>query len=322
MSATRMLKRPTWSNERRLERATSRSGLSVSSAPFAMWCILGMHGPFVHPPSPYSRERASVYPQAAALVVARRARSPLAPHARSVPRARLRVHVAADAGESSGGVLSEIPGAVSEPRVAGPSSAARREGGLGGAGILCAGAESPCARKERCRERRCRERRCREKRSRERRCRIRRCQTARRSRRTHEVARHRTVHCRGGGMLRLRESSPCSRYQREPCDTASIHRTRRGTPHPATQHPATPHIVHRVVARPEERETSMEIQSGGHGARSAGMSREKAQVSGMPGEPGMQNAQRLDAADAQGTTANSNRSTCPLHLFSPVRLRV
>src|SRR5690349_18060948 len=145
MSATRMLKRPTWSNERRLERATSRSGLSVSSAPFAMCCILGLHGPFVYPPSPYSCERASVYPQAAPLVVARRARSAVAPHARSVPRARLRVHAAADAGESSGGVLSEISGAVPGSRELGAGAAEGGARGLGGTGILCTGFESPRA---------------------------------------------------------------------------------------------------------------------------------------------------------------------------------
>src|SRR5947209_10897479 len=51
-STTRKLNRPTWSSERRLERATSRSGSSVSSARFAMCSILGSHGPFVHPSPP------------------------------------------------------------------------------------------------------------------------------------------------------------------------------------------------------------------------------------------------------------------------------
>src|SRR5207244_11173540 len=49
-----------------------------------------------------------VHPQTSPLVVARRARSPVAPHSRSVPRAGLRVHAAADAGQPRGRVLSAL----------------------------------------------------------------------------------------------------------------------------------------------------------------------------------------------------------------------
>src|SRR5690242_174942 len=86
--------------------------------------------------------KGGLHSQTPRVVVARRARSAVAPHARSVPRARLRVHAAADAGESSRGVLSEISGALPESRVAGPSSTTSGARGLGGTGILCAGAES------------------------------------------------------------------------------------------------------------------------------------------------------------------------------------
>src|SRR6266571_3666398 len=48
-SAMRNVKRPVWSAERRLQRATSRTGPSVRSAPLAMCCILCSHGPFVYP---------------------------------------------------------------------------------------------------------------------------------------------------------------------------------------------------------------------------------------------------------------------------------
>src|SRR5437867_5966035 len=49
MSIRRNVKRPVWSAERRLQRATSRTGPSVRSAPLAMCCILCSHGPFVYP---------------------------------------------------------------------------------------------------------------------------------------------------------------------------------------------------------------------------------------------------------------------------------
>src|SRR6266702_8236947 len=52
-SAMRNVKRPVWSAERRLQRATSRTGPSVRSAPLAMCCILCSHGPFVYPSPPF-----------------------------------------------------------------------------------------------------------------------------------------------------------------------------------------------------------------------------------------------------------------------------
>src|SRR5882762_6047792 len=125
-----------------------------------MGCILGTHGPYVHPqaspPDPLSTSWSSppyplstwwrggtkgeflvpplriaergtggeddssaegeVYPQAARLVGPRRARFAVAPHPRSVPRARLRVHAAADASEPRGRVLSAVSRAVPRPR--------------------------------------------------------------------------------------------------------------------------------------------------------------------------------------------------------------
>src|SRR5256885_1496941 len=167
-SATRKLKRPTWSSERRLERATSRSGSSVSSARFAMCSILGSHGPFVYPspPVPLSTswrggtqgqlfvpplriaERGTggeVPSQVARLVGPRRARPALAPHARSLSRARVRVHAAADASEPRGGVLSAVHRSVPRPRDARESEAQGCERAVGRAGILRAGFQSPCA---------------------------------------------------------------------------------------------------------------------------------------------------------------------------------
>src|SRR2546430_14674932 len=168
-STTRKLKRPTWSSERRLERATSRSGSSVSSARFAMCSILGSHGPFVYPspPVPLSTswrggtqgqlfvpplriaERGTggeVPSQVARLVGPRRTRPALAPHARSLSRARVRVHAAADASESRGGVLSAVYRALPRPRDARERQAACGQRGLGWAGILCPRFQSPRAR--------------------------------------------------------------------------------------------------------------------------------------------------------------------------------
>src|SRR5216117_2864904 len=172
ISAMRKEKRPARSAVRRLQRATSRRGPSVSAAPLLMGCILGTHGPYVYPqaspPDPLSTswrggtqgkilslvpplriaERGTggedqVYAQAPRLVGPRRARSAVAQDARSVPRARLRVHAAADAGEPGGGVLSEIPGAVSRSRDAGERAAPGGPRSLGRLGLLRARAESP-----------------------------------------------------------------------------------------------------------------------------------------------------------------------------------
>src|SRR2546427_1826488 len=65
MSTRRNVKRPAWSAERRLQRATSRTGPSVSAAPLAMCCILCSHGSFVHPPSAKTAHRATIYAQTA-----------------------------------------------------------------------------------------------------------------------------------------------------------------------------------------------------------------------------------------------------------------
>src|SRR6266849_9273785 len=108
-----------------------------------MGCILGTHGPYVHPPRAQASARTGIYAQAARLVGPRRARFAVAPNPRSVPRACLRVHAAADASEPRGGVLSALSRAVSQSGSAGPGSAPRGEGGLGWLGVLCARAESP-----------------------------------------------------------------------------------------------------------------------------------------------------------------------------------
>src|SRR5713101_3938585 len=142
-----------------------------------MGCILGTHGPYVHPqaspPNPLSTswrggtqgkilslvpplriaERGTggedeVHPTVVGLVGPRRARFAVAPNPRSVPRARLRVHAAANAGEPRGGVLSAVPGAIPRSRSAGAGSAPGGEGGLGWPRLLRASFESPraCAR--------------------------------------------------------------------------------------------------------------------------------------------------------------------------------
>src|SRR5438046_9882464 len=77
-----------------------------------MGCILGTHGPYVYPPRAQARARTGIYPQAPRLVGPRRARPAMAQDAQSVPRARVRVHAAADAGEPSGGALSAIARAL------------------------------------------------------------------------------------------------------------------------------------------------------------------------------------------------------------------
>src|SRR6266487_3365876 len=91
-----------------------------------------------------------VHPQAPRLVGPRRARPAMAQDAQSVPRARVRVHAAADTGEPCGGVLSAISRPLPRSRDAGASAAPRSERGLGWAGILCARAESAQAGKGRC----------------------------------------------------------------------------------------------------------------------------------------------------------------------------
>src|SRR5881628_2456885 len=110
-----------------------------------MGCILGTHGPYVYPPRAQARARTGIYAQAPRLVGPRRARPAMAQDARSVPRARVRVHAAADTGEPRGGVLSAISRAVSASRESGAGAAARGPGGVGRTGILCARAESALA---------------------------------------------------------------------------------------------------------------------------------------------------------------------------------
>src|SRR5881628_54962 len=115
-----------------------------------MGCILGTHGPYVYPPRAQARARTGINAQAARLVGPRRTRPAMAQDARSVPRARVRVHAAADAGEPRGGVLSAVPRAVPGSRESGAGAAARSERGLGWARILRAGFESAQAGKGRC----------------------------------------------------------------------------------------------------------------------------------------------------------------------------
>src|SRR5207247_9332613 len=77
-----------------------------------MGCILGTHGPYVYPPRAQARARTGIYAQAPRLVGPRRARLAMAQDARSVPRARVRVHAAADACEPRGRGLSAVSRAV------------------------------------------------------------------------------------------------------------------------------------------------------------------------------------------------------------------
>src|SRR3989475_11622606 len=114
-----------------------------------MGCILGTHGPYVYPPRAQARARTGIYPQAPRLVGPRRARLAVAAHARSVPRARVRVHAAADAGEPRGGVLPAVSGTLPRSRHASAGAGAPGARGVGWAGILCPRAKSPCAREKR-----------------------------------------------------------------------------------------------------------------------------------------------------------------------------
>src|SRR5712692_8019260 len=124
-----------------------------------MGCILGTHGPYVYPqaspPDPLSttwrggtKGEGEVHPQAPRLVGPRRTRPAMAQHARSVPRARVRVHAAADASEPRGGVLSAVPRAVPGPRNAGARAAPDGAGSLGWPRLLRPSFQSPraCAR--------------------------------------------------------------------------------------------------------------------------------------------------------------------------------
>src|SRR3989442_1143777 len=86
-----------------------------------------------------------IYEEAPRLVRPRRARSPVAPDARSVPRARLGSDAAADAGQPGGGVLSAVYRTVSRSGDAREREAEGGAGGVGWARILRAGFQSPRA---------------------------------------------------------------------------------------------------------------------------------------------------------------------------------
>src|SRR5713226_6290804 len=113
-----------------------------------MGCILGTHGPYVFPPRAQASARTGIYAQAPRLVGPRRARPAMAQDARSVPRARVRVHAAADAGEPRGGILSAVSRAVSRSRDAVAGEAPGRAGSLGWPRLLRPSFQSPraCAR--------------------------------------------------------------------------------------------------------------------------------------------------------------------------------
>src|SRR5437773_11331926 len=97
-----------------------------------MGCILGTHGPYVYPPRAQARGRTGIYPQAPRLVGPRRARPAMAQDAQSVPRARVRAHAAADAGEQRGGVISRISRELPGSRDARTRGAARWSRTMGG----------------------------------------------------------------------------------------------------------------------------------------------------------------------------------------------
>src|SRR5207249_10146109 len=100
-------------------------------------------------PSRYTSERCTVYAHAAHLVRPRQPRPAVAPRPRSVSRARLRIHAAADPGDPGGAVLSAVSRAVSGSGDAGACEAARGTRGVGWVGVLCAGEEFACARETR-----------------------------------------------------------------------------------------------------------------------------------------------------------------------------
>src|SRR5947207_3837988 len=185
-----------------------------------MGCILGTLGPYVYPQSTPTHgkivalvhllriaERGTggedgVYAQAPRLVGPRRARPAVAQDARSVPRARLRVHAAADAGEPRGGVLSAVSRAVSRSRDASAGPAPGGPRSLGWARLLRQGFESPRARAR--------------GQSRPR------WHAARRTRGADQVAGSGAIHCRGRGDLRVREAGARRRYERVEGAAASL----------------------------------------------------------------------------------------------------
>src|SRR5204863_9033052 len=67
------------------------------------------------------------------------------------------------------------------------------------------------------------------------------------------------------------------------------------TPHPATPHPATPDLVARRRSRPQRRQKSLEVQSGHHGAGSADMCGEKAEMHAVPGAAKLQDGETTGA---------------------------
>src|SRR5438105_2204578 len=294
-STTRKLNRPTWSSERRLERATSRSGSSVSSARFAMCSILGSHGPFVHPspPVPLStswrggtqgqffvpplriaergtggedRESGTggeVSSQVARLVGPGRARPSVASHARSLSRPRLRVHAAADTSESGGGVLSAVYRAVSGPRDAREREAPGCERAVGRAGVLRTRLQSPRARARGQSGPR--------------------WHAARQTQRADQASGYRAVHRGRRGFVRLREAGAGCRYQRQPCAPPRVLRScnaQRATRNESLGAGANP--------RAQERQTRLALQSGHHGAGSADLRGAKAKMPPMSGTAPLQ----------------------------------
>src|SRR5207247_10288673 len=95
----------------------------------SMGWMLCNYAPFVHPPSAETQERSTVYAQAPGVVRPRRARPAVVPHPRSVSRARVGVHAAADAGEPGARVLWALPRALPGSGDAGAGQAARGAGG-------------------------------------------------------------------------------------------------------------------------------------------------------------------------------------------------
>src|SRR2546428_13288853 len=200
-----------------------------------------------------------IYPQAPRLVRPRRARSPVAPDARSVPSPRRGSDAAADAGRPRGRVLSAVSRAVSR---SGDARERQAEGGarsLGRLGLLGTRLQSPRARETgvRCRG-----------------------SGARGSRGADQAAGGGAIHRGSGGELCVREAGGGGGYECLQSHSKSIPRKGRergagggslrcgkeGRGGPSGTAPRSPlprHLETRPLAGAEERQASMGVQSGG-----------------------------------------------------------
>ena len=165
-----------------------------------------------------------------------RARSPVAPYARSVRDLGLGGHAAADAGRPRRAALQGVARAVADRR-----DARRRDAGRRHPGVERSRIQPPCGQPAPVRP------------------------GGRRARRVSaaaggapEAARHRAVHRRGDRLLRIRRPDRRSRHQRPPCARARLPRYRRAAaagpglrlePGPLRPRPRDLHRPHAALRR-------------------------------------------------------------------------